>query len=56
MIWWMIFARRDKEADVVVAWLRHDIWIRRMLNGLRFSREFTNHALRCVAALRRYGA
>jgi hypothetical protein len=49
MIWWMILERRVTDADVVVAWLRNDIWIRRMLNGLHFSREFTNHALRCAS-------
>jgi hypothetical protein len=56
MTWWMILERGHTDADVVVAWLRNVIWIRRMLNGLHFSREFTDHALRCAAALRRYGA
>jgi hypothetical protein len=48
----MILERRITDADLVVACWRTDIWIRRALEGLHFSRELTNHALRCAAALR----
>jgi len=52
MIWRMILGRRDPDVYLVIASWRGDMWIRRMLNGSHFSREFTKHALRCAAAIR----